>query len=581
MVGAAQAAAAAAATPPSGRPVVKSPASHANAPAEGETFTVMLLGFSPTVTELDAAQSLARVFGMDVQRAAALVKQVPVRVKGKATPEVARRLATALLGIEANLRIKSDLTGEEREYHAAGVASDGPPSALREVPDATGRPPAISYMPGELGAYVPPGAPDPRAIFSAAAAADHPPPSTRDAAAGAPASTRTGSVRPPPGVGPDSTHPPAIPRPAVPISADMAARLVEMAPLPGGDVEITSRSLAALAGALPGAEPSTSPPTGTEPAAPAPPVAPPPTHAGGPPVCSSCHKPHAPDAPRCPRCGYSRRTHKHECASCGGALVAGHSLGVVHFAIAAALGVGALVATWYLGFATGAGFAVAPVSALAFGRAQTAGLRCKSCHKAVDPEVLPAASKKDVQQTRTLQALLGAALALMAIGPVFMYLGQPVLVQEVSQGKLVAEVPRTHRRVEHVPIDVSTGFAIGFGTMHEAANAHLGIETFRMVYVEIPNARVAVTDQDALLGVMTGTVADLDATPDAQTKPLPAKDKVIGAGVEATFTGPGGLRGRARTYHAANGYVTLLFAGRGDAVLARPDGEAFLGSLQH
>ncbi len=580
-----------AAAPTSGKAsAARSPASRTNAAVEGETFTLTLLGFSPSVTDLDAAQAVSRVFGMDVQRAAALVRQVPVRVKGKAPADVARRLATALLGIDANLKITSDLTGEEREYVASGVAADGPPSALREVSDAPGRPPAISYLPGQLGAYVPPGAEDPRAVFTAAAAAtaataaEHAPPAPRTPASNrAPSTGRAGpgSGRPPPGVGPDATRLPSGLRPLPPLRPDVAARLASGDPPPPlvhGDVP--AWSLEDLAGALPaGASPAPGAAPVSAPAA-APAVARgPAVVAPGATVCSSCHRQHPADASYCPHCGYSRKTHKHQCPACGGALVTGHEVGAVHYAIAGVLALGAIAATWFLGLATGAGFALAPFAAVAFGRAHTVGVRCAKCGKKRDAETLPAAAKKDVAQTRTVQLVFAALLSVLAFGPVVLYLGQPELVHESAQaGRFVASVPRTHRRIEHQPIDVSTGFAVAFGQVHEAMNPHFAIEMYRMVYVEIPNARHGGTEAENLSGTLTGVLADIDAIADAP-KTLEGVDKVLSGGLEATFTAPGGLRGRVRTYHAGAGYLSILFVGRGEGALLRPEGAAFLASL--
>lgn len=262
-------------------------------------------------------------------------------------------------------------------------------------------------------------------------------------------------------------------------------------------------------------------------------------------------------------------------------LVAGHSIGVAHFVVAGLLGAGALAATWYLGFATGAGLALAPIAALAFGRAQTAAARCKSCHKPAPGEGLPAKLKKEVQQTRTLQALLGGVLLLLASGPGFLYIGQPQMVHEAAQVKLVASVPRTHRHIEQEAIDVSTGFAVGFGTMHQAANAHLAVETFRLVYIDIPNARVAVTDQGgaARRAHLHGRRFGRDARP--RDEAAAGRRQGDWYGCRGHVQRPRRPARSRRTLRAGHGYVTLLFVGRGPAVLARPEGDAFLASLRH
>jgi hypothetical protein len=525
----------------------KSPASHTNAAVEGETFTITLIGFASGTSPLDASQALSRVFGLSPDRAVALVGQVPVRVKGKASADVARRLATALLGVDANVVVKSELTGEEREYLASGSSADGPPSALREVPDPGGRLPSISYMPGELGAYVPPGAPDPRAAFSPASSGARSSGAAKEPIAAAKAS----SVRPPPSGGPSSS---AASSPA----SDAAAAAM-------------ARATAAIAQATEAGAPSRTSATSVPPAAdPATSVQP----------CPSCHKPRASDDARCPRCGYSRKTHKQECVGCGGAVAAANPLGSAGVASVAVLAVLALASLWFLGVLTGLGFALAPVAAAAAFRGRNACVRCVACKRPVDADVIGAATKKALGQSRTLHLLAAAVLGVLAVGPVSLYVMPPELVHEAKDVRFFAVVPRTHRAIETTPTDVGTQYAVTFGHSHEARNAHLAVEVYRLVGVDMPQLKVVIPEAELLRAVLVGALADIDAVPQSPT-PLPPVDKVLGAGLEATFSGPDRLAGKARVFRTPGGFVVLFFAGRGLPVVSSPDGAAFLASLKH
>lgn len=494
-------------------------------PPPNETFTVELLGFSPAISQVDASKALATVFGMDIQRAMLVVKQAPVRVKGGASPDVARRLATALLGIEANVRVTNELTGAAREYTAAGVSDEGPPSSLRAPPGVPSsvRPPTISYIPGELGAYVPPGAPDPRAVFTAmnpprGAAEPAAPPSVRPAA----------SASVPPQPGPSASVPPASGAPA-----------------------------------------TSSRPPGSIPPGP-----------GGTHTCSSCRRQHPAEAARCPRCGYSRKSHKHECPSCGGALVVAHRLGVVHHVPVVLLAGVAAAGFWFLGFATGLGLLLAPVAAVWLARALTVRSRCAKCTRPQDPEHVQPAVQKAITARRTLNLVAGVACAVLAAGPSLLYLSAPVLEQPAGAERLTATVPRTHRDLAQRPTDVSTPWGVAFGELREATNAHMPVELFRVLYVEFVNARVAsASDRELLEATLAGAIDAVYAPPGAFT-PVELAGKEPAPGLETTFAGRTGMHGRARIYRLDKGYVVAFFAGHGERTADRADGLAFLDSLR-
>ena len=93
-------------------------------------------------------------------------------------------------------------------------------------------------------------------------------------------------------------------------------------------------------------------------------------------------------------------------------------------------------------------------------------------------------------------------LGLLAVGPASLYILTPKIGHEGSQARYSIAVPRTHRRVTSEATDVTTGYALGFGTIYEAANPHVGLELYRFVYLEMPNKNVgAVKPRDLLGGV--------------------------------------------------------------------------------
>ncbi len=91
-----------------------------------DTYTIDLLGFSGADAEA-AIAALNRTFGMERNEALRCVcSPVPVRVKAGATAADARRFASVLLGMGADVRVTSEWSGAQRQYASKDLPSPAP-----------------------------------------------------------------------------------------------------------------------------------------------------------------------------------------------------------------------------------------------------------------------------------------------------------------------------------------------------------------------------------------------------------------------------------------------------------------------
>lgn len=544
-----------------------------------DTFSIELIGFSGAAGPEQVVRGLVEVFGLDEARARACVENIPIRVKANAAPTDARRMASALLAIGADVRIASELSGASKEYYAgaagpAGQPSDPPPDSTRLVGMGDPRAP-VSAPPPPISVRPQPGptADSPYAAIAAPGAMAAPPAAPAPTSDPSPSSRR--SLTSGPGGGATAGSPyGAFGSDASELGGLRSTGSKPLAVGAGADaLRTTAPSPGSLGAAAFDALRSTSgsvplPPVGTA-------IGEDGQHLANP--CPSCRR-LIPRAKRCPRCGWNKAAGRRECIKCGAPLaltyapVFGSIVTIIALVFLAAAG-GATF--WFVGLLATLGFPIAMFATMVAARGATVSWSCTGCEALVEASALKPDEASHAVSMRRNHLIGAAALGVLAILPALAYVPRPTIEHQSTNGVFRIGLPRMHRDIVSSSADVSTDYGLAVGTMYEAVNRQMQIKLFRFIEAEI--ATMVPNSSDRMLESSLAVAVEMLA---GQPGKIEQRGEINGSkGIETTFSGSfegQPIHGRARAYLVDKSLVILLFAGSSPSAIDHPDGLAFL-----